>query len=145
MDARREAQRISRISASRATTQTRFLAATRRDGTLLAHFCVARPLRIAHTPSGSRLELRPKRLRRIRESRSGRLQLQLLPRQAFFAPTRAHAAVMLFVERPFEAVEHVVDLGEAGLLERESRVDRAVAAAADEDHRPVHARDLLDL
>src|ERR1700675_4967355 len=73
MDARREVQRISRICASRATTQTRFLAATRRDGALWAHFCVTHPHRTSRTPSGSRLELRPKRLRRMRESKSDRL------------------------------------------------------------------------
>src|SRR6185295_10529457 len=37
MNARREAQRISGISASRATKQTRFLGATRRDEALWAH------------------------------------------------------------------------------------------------------------
>ena len=73
MDARREAQRISRIFASRATTQTRFLAATRRDGAIWAHFCVARPRHTLGMPSGSRLELRPTRLRRMRESKSDRL------------------------------------------------------------------------
>src|SRR4030095_2420130 len=73
MDARREAQRISSIRASRATTQTRFLAATRRDGPLSAHFCVTRPRRTSRTPSDSRLELRRKRLRRICKSKSHRL------------------------------------------------------------------------
>src|SRR4030095_11851660 len=62
MAARREAQRISRIFASRATKQTRFLAATRRDGALWAHFCVTRPHHIGDMLSGSRLELRPNRL-----------------------------------------------------------------------------------
>jgi hypothetical protein len=69
MDARREVQRISRIFASRATKQTRFLAATRRDGALWAHFCVARPHHIFDMLSGSRLELRPNRSRRMREGR----------------------------------------------------------------------------
>src|SRR4249920_199961 len=73
MDARREVQRISSICASRATTQTRFLAATRRDGAVWSHFCVARPRRTSRTPSGSCLELRPNRLRRMRESKSDRL------------------------------------------------------------------------
>ena len=53
--------------------------------------------------------------------------------------------MMLVVERAFEAVEDVVDLGEAGLLEREPGIDRAMAAAADQHDRPVHARDLLHL
>src|SRR6266542_4620117 len=72
-DARREAQRISSIFASRATRQPRFLTATRRDGASWAHFGVARPRRTIGTPSGSRLELRPTRLRRIRESKPDRL------------------------------------------------------------------------
>src|SRR6266508_6081438 len=72
-DARREAQRISSIFASRATRQPRFLTATRRDGASWAHFGVARPHRTIGTPSGSRLELRPTRLRRIRESKPDRL------------------------------------------------------------------------
>src|SRR6185436_13401518 len=73
MDARREAQRISGIFASRATTQTRFLAATRRDGASWAHFCVTRPRHTPGMPSGSCLELRPTRRRRMRESKSDRL------------------------------------------------------------------------
>src|SRR5258705_13511095 len=62
MAARREAQRISRIYASRATKQTRFLAATQRDGALWAHFCVTRPYHTLGMLSGSRLELRPNRI-----------------------------------------------------------------------------------
>src|SRR5512136_254747 len=73
MDARREAQRISGICASLATTQTRFLAATQRDGASWAHFCVACPRHTAGIPSVARLELRPIRRRRIRDSKSGRL------------------------------------------------------------------------
>src|SRR6185436_13799387 len=73
MDARREAQRISGISASRATKQTRFLGATLRDGAPWPHFSVARPRHTLGMPSGSRLELRPTRRRRMRESKSDRL------------------------------------------------------------------------
>jgi len=55
MDARREAKPISRIPASRATKQARFLAATRRDGAIWAHFCVTRPRHTPGMPSVSRL------------------------------------------------------------------------------------------
>ena len=55
------------------------------------------------------------------------------------------AAVMAVVERPLESVEHVVDVGEAGLLQREAGVERAVAAAADQHDRAIHAGDLLHL
>ena len=44
-----------------------------KDGALWAHFCVTRPRRTSRSPSGSRLELRPNRLRRMRESKSDRL------------------------------------------------------------------------
>src|SRR6185295_1257251 len=73
MDARREAQRISGIFASFATKQTRFLAATRRDGASWAHFGVVRPRHIPDMAAGSRLELRPTRCRRISENKSDRL------------------------------------------------------------------------
>src|SRR6266496_1858106 len=73
MDARREVQRISGISASRATTQTRFLAATRRDGSIWAHFYVARLRHTLGMPSSSRLELCPNRLRRMRDGKPNRL------------------------------------------------------------------------
>src|SRR5437868_9396106 len=78
MDARREAQGISAIFTSRATKQTRFLAATRWDGTIWAHFRVARPRHTPGIPSGSCLELRPTRLRRICERKPDRLPPMLL-------------------------------------------------------------------
>src|SRR5262245_54911252 len=53
--------------------------------------------------------------------------------------------MMLLVERSLEAVLHVVDVAEAGVLERGRGIERAVPAAADEHNRPVHARDLLHL
>ncbi len=49
------------------------------------------------------------------------------------------------VERALEAVQHVVDVGEARLFQRDAGVERAVAAAADQHDRAVHARDLLHL
>ena len=64
---------ISRILASVATTQTRFLAAARRDGASWAHFGVTRPRHTPGMPSGSRLDLRPTHHRRMRESKSDRL------------------------------------------------------------------------
>ncbi len=59
-----------------------FLAATRRDGAIWAHFCVARPCHTRGMPSGSRLDLRPVRGRRMRECKSDRLlgnALQIWP------------------------------------------------------------------
>src|SRR4051812_15832301 len=73
-------------------------------------------------------------------SRSG-----LLPRQIFHPPARDRVAMMAFVERPFEAVEHVIDLAEACLLERLAGADRALAASADDDHRAIDARNLAHL
>src|SRR6266498_3768817 len=82
-DARREAQRISSIFASRATRQPRFfLTATRRDGATWAHLGVARPRHTIGMPSVSRLELRPTRLRRIRESQPDRLLARIFHREA---------------------------------------------------------------
>ena len=82
MDARREAKPISGISASRATKQPRFLAATRGTGRSGRISSMTRP---RHTPgmsSGSCLELRPDRLRRMRESKSDRLLANKLTRRA---------------------------------------------------------------
>src|SRR5512134_622094 len=67
----------------------------------------------------------------------------LLPRQPFEAPAGPGAAVVLLVELAFEAVQHVPHFREAGFLERAAGVERAVAAAADEDDRAVDARRLL--
>ena len=50
-----------------------FWAATRRDGASWAHFGVARPRHTDGMPSGSRLELRPTRRRRMRDSKPDRL------------------------------------------------------------------------
>jgi hypothetical protein len=69
----------------------------------------------------------------------------LFPGQAFGAPAGNGVAVVLVVERAFETLEHVVDLGKPGLLQRLAGADRALAAAADEQDRPVHARDLAHL
>ena len=78
----RGAQRISGIFASLATKQTRFLAATRRDGAIWAHFCVARPRHTPGMPSGARLDLRPTPLRRIRDGGPGRLLSCRSPRES---------------------------------------------------------------
>src|SRR3954447_7418032 len=75
-------------------------------------------------------------------SASSPLNSRLLPRQAFLAPAADASAMVLLVERAFEAIEHVVDLAEAGLLERLTCADRALAAATDHDDRPIHAGDL---
>src|SRR5512144_1611540 len=56
----------------------------------------------------------------------------LLPRQALVAPARGRIALMLRVQRPLEAVRHVVDALEAVPLELLAGFLRAVAAAADE-------------
>src|SRR5215467_8751320 len=52
---------------------------------------------------------------------------------------------MFLVEWPLEAVENVVHLSKAGLLQGDTGVERAVTAAADQDHGPIHACDLLHL
>src|SRR5206468_7746059 len=57
----------------------------------------------------------------------------LLPRQAVHAPAAARIAMVPLVERPFEAVQHVDDVPEAGALEGFTGFGRAVAAAADEE------------
>jgi len=44
---------------------------------------------------------------------------------------------MIVVELAFESVQHVGDFGKAGLLERLTRLDGAVATPTDEDDRPV--------
>ncbi len=69
----------------------------------------------------------------------------LLPRQAFGAPAGDGVAVMVVVERPFEAFEHVEDLGKSRLLQCLAGADRALTAAADEEHRAIHAGDLAHL
>src|SRR4030095_6905173 len=65
--------------------------------------------------------------------------LELFPRQAFLAPAGKRTAMMVLVERALEPFENVVDLGEAGLFERHSSVDRAVSAAAYEHDGTVGA------
>jgi hypothetical protein len=70
---------------------------------------------------------------------------KLLPREAFLAPSRQRAAVMIVVERPFEAVDDVVDLAESRFLERDASVERAMATAADEHYGAIHACDFLHL
>src|SRR6476660_2803844 len=87
--------------------------------------------------------LRSSRARSQSDPDAGRLRL--LPRQALLPPAADRAAMMAVVERPFEALEHVVDVREASLLELDAGRDRALAAAADQYHRPVHARHLLHL
>src|SRR5512143_2837642 len=57
----------------------------------------------------------------------------LFPGQAFLAPASHRSAMVIVVERSFEAVEDVVDVGEARPLQFLARGDRALAAAADED------------
>ena len=101
MDARREAKRISGIFARLATTQTRFLAATRRDGASWAHFCVARPRHTPGMPSGSRLELRPTRLRRMRDSKPDRLQM--IRRCQTSPPDRPFTAALPSAFDPYRA------------------------------------------
>jgi hypothetical protein len=44
--------------------------------------------------------------------------------------------VVIVVERAFETFQHVDHLREAGRLQRLAGIDRAIAAAADEQHRP---------
>ena len=56
----------------------------------------------------------------------------LLPGQAIKAPTGQGVAMMAVVELTLEAMQHVVDLGKAGLLERGSGIQRAIAGAADQ-------------
>src|SRR4051794_32237196 len=106
MDARREAQRISGIYASFATTQTRFLAATRRDGACWAHFCVVRPRHSPAMAAGSRLELHPTRRRRISENKSDSLLVNRIPDHMPIAvafPLQAHGfGTGLFAERRAE-------------------------------------------
>lgn len=53
--------------------------------------------------------------------------------------------MVVVVELAFKAVQHVVDLGETGFLQRTSRIQRPVAAAADHHHRPVDAGRLFDV
>ena len=67
------------------------------------------------------------------------------PRAALPCASRPAFPGGALVERALEAVEHVVDVRETGLLQRETGVDRAVAAAADQHDRPVHAGDFLHL
>src|SRR5258706_1876005 len=72
----------------------------------------------------------------------------LLPRKAVDAPAVAGVAVMILVELAFEPVEHVEYALETRALERLARLDRAIAAAADEHHRTlveVRPGDLLHL
>src|ERR1039458_2984299 len=67
----------------------------------------------------------------------------LFPGQAVVTPAGNGIALMMIVQFAFKAVQHVIDLGEAGFLQRGARVQRAVAAAADKYQRPVHARRFL--
>ena len=52
---------------------------------------------------------------------------------------------MAVVEWSFEPLEHVVNVGESGLLELDARGDRPLAAAAYQHDGAVHACDLLHL
>src|SRR4029453_5869937 len=79
------------------------------------------------------------------EARARTIRLELFPRQAFLAPAGKRPAMVVLVERAFESFEDVEDLGEAGLFERHSSVERAVSAAANEHDGAVGAGDLLHL
>jgi len=57
----------------------------------------------------------------------------LLPRQPFVAPPGPGSPVMVLVEFALESVQHVVDFGEACFFERAAGIERAVAAAADQN------------
>ena len=46
---------------------------------------------------------------------------------------------MLLIKLAFEAVQHVVDFGEAGLFQCAAGVERTVAAAADQHYRTIDA------
>src|SRR5512142_3014514 len=88
------------------------------------------------------------RRRRAGERLRGSRRSILLPRQAFDAPSVARVAVVSLVQLALEAVEDVHHVPEPRLLERLARLERAVAAAPDEDHGPVvevGPRDLLHL
>ncbi len=52
---------------------------------------------------------------------------------------------MLVVEFTLESMQHVVDLGKAGTFQRVAGVERAIAAAADDDDWPVDAGRLFDM
>ncbi len=52
-------------------------------------------------------------------------------------PAVERAAMMRVIEFALEAIQHVIDLGEAGFLQRFAGLFGAVAAAANQDHRPV--------
>ena len=69
----------------------------------------------------------------------------LLPGQSLRSPPRQRVAMMIVVERTLETFQHVVDLGESGLLQCLARRHRALPAAADEDDGAVHAGYLAHL
>lgn len=53
--------------------------------------------------------------------------------------------MMLVVKFALEPVQHVVDLGKAGVFKRAPCVERAIAAPADDDYRAVYAGRLFDM
>ena len=52
------------------------------------------------------------------------------------APAAERAAVVVLVERPFEAFRDVDHTGETGRFERRAGIARADPAAANQQHRP---------
>jgi hypothetical protein len=72
----------------------------------------------------------------------------LLPRKAVDAPAVAGVAMVVLVELALEPMEHVEHILEARALEGLARLDGAISAAADEDHRAlveIRPGDLLHL
>jgi len=79
-----------------------------------------------------------------------RTRLHLLPGQPFETPAVLRVAVVGVIQVALEPVQYIVDVGETGTLERLARLDRAVAAATDQDDGPMcmvgpcHLLDLTD-
>ncbi len=97
------------------------------------------------TGSGGIKRRRRRRLFRLKPLTRRLSASALLPGQSVESPAAFRAAVMIFVKLTFETVQHVVDLGKAGCLERVAGVERAVAAATDQYHRTIDAGGFFDV